>query len=112
MASEDVSGVKSPIEDLDSLLAMLTENLIDLTSTAPPAVPSYTTITPRWNVPSALVSNGHLAGDSNLPAKVLNNAIDQSPAGVESPNLLPAAGASMMVTEDPPRLRCLLTTEL
>ncbi|KAM5152123.1 band 4.1-like protein 5 [Mantella aurantiaca] len=117
-ASEDASGVKSPTEDLDKLLALLTENLIDLTDKAPasspPPVPSYSTITPRWIVPSALVSNGHLTGDSNLPAKVLNNAMDQLPAAVECPNIpsVPAATPSTMVAEEPPRPRCLLTTEL
>ncbi|XP_018424219.1 PREDICTED: band 4.1-like protein 5 [Nanorana parkeri] len=119
VVSEDVSGVKSPTEDLDNLLALLTENLIDLTDMAPPPspppVPSYSTITPRWNVPvSAIVSNGHLTGDSNLPAKVLNNTIGQLPAAGESPNIPtpPTATPSAMVTEEPPRPRCLLTTEL
>ncbi|XP_077306332.1 LOW QUALITY PROTEIN: band 4.1-like protein 5 [Lithobates pipiens] len=118
VASEDASAVKSPTEDLDNLLALLTENLIDLTDMAPapstPPVPLYTAITPRWIVPSALVSNGHLTGDTNLPAKVLNNTIDQLPAAVESPitSPPPTANTSTMVTEEPPRPRCLLTTEL
>lgn len=43
---------------------------------------------------SALVSNGHLTGDTNLPAKVLNNTMDQLPAAVESPIISPPPTAT------------------
>ncbi|XP_075037236.1 band 4.1-like protein 5 isoform X2 [Mixophyes fleayi] len=99
----EVSGIKSATEDLDKLLASLTENLIDLTD-APPPVTTSTTTTPRWLIPSGIVSNGHLGGETDLPPKVQNNVMD--------PPATPAPSSSTVIPEDLPRRRCLLTTEL
>nr|AAI67959.1 epb41l5 protein [Xenopus tropicalis] len=105
---EEVPDVKSPTEDLDNLIASLTENLIDLTD-IPPKVPSYTSVTPRWLVPqSSVVSNGLLGGEM-----ATGSAPERLPAPSDSPDTAtPAGGAS---TGDPgglPRPKCLLTTEL
>ncbi|XP_063646443.1 band 4.1-like protein 5 isoform X12 [Pan troglodytes] len=53
------SVLKEATDELDALLASLTENLID--HTVAPQVSSTSMITPRWIVPSGVMSNG-LAG--------------------------------------------------
>lgn len=113
--TEEASHIKSATADLDKLLASLTENLIDLTETPPPPpVPSYSSIAPRWLIPSGVVSNGHLGAETSLPAKVLNNVIDSPPAGAENLHVtpVPAATSSTVIPEEVTRPRCLLTTEL
>ncbi|KAM3916995.1 band 4.1-like protein 5 [Leptodactylus fuscus] len=107
---EETSQIKSVTDDLDLLLASLTENLIDLTETPPPPVPSYTSITPRWLIPSGVASNGHLGAEATLPAKVLNNVTDSPAAAAEPLNVAPAP--SPVTPEEVTRPRCLLTTEL
>ncbi|CAH2305089.1 band 5 isoform X1 [Pelobates cultripes] len=111
VAVEEASGIKSATDDLDVLLASLTENLIDL-SDKPPQVPSYTTITPRWIVPTSTTSNGHLTGDTNLPVKAIGPSGDTlSVEAVDPPN--PAeANTSTVICEELIRPKCLLTTEL
>ncbi|XP_040295912.1 band 4.1-like protein 5 isoform X2 [Bufo bufo] len=111
---EEAPQIKSVTDDLDLLLASLTENLIDLTETpAPPPVPSYVSVAPRWLIPSGVVSNGHLGAETSLHPKVLNNVIDSAPAAAESLNVtqVPAASSTVTPTERT-RPRCLLTTEL
>ncbi|XP_075687139.1 band 4.1-like protein 5 [Rhinoderma darwinii] len=108
--------IKSATDDLDLLLASLTENLIDLTETPPPApVPSYTSVAPRWLIPGGVVvSNGHLGAETPLPAKVLNHVTDSQPAGAAALNAaqFPATTSSAAIPEEVTRPRCLLTTEL
>ncbi|KAG8545476.1 hypothetical protein GDO81_020780 [Engystomops pustulosus] len=115
---EETPQLKSVTDDLDLLLASLTENLIDLTETPPPApqppVPSYASIAPRWLVPSGVLSNGHLGAEPPLPAKVLNNVMELPAAGAETLNVahVPATPSSSVIPEEVTRPRCLLTTEL
>uniref|UniRef100_A0A8C5Q4P9 Band 4.1-like protein 5 n=1 Tax=Leptobrachium leishanense TaxID=445787 RepID=A0A8C5Q4P9_9ANUR len=103
-AAEDTFGVKNIAEDLDSLLASLTENLIDLSDNTP-QVSAYKNIAPRWIVPIPVVSNGHQSADPDLPVKATNPETSAADS--------PARGNGSPVTCDaPPRPRCLLTTEL
>ncbi|KAM4697929.1 band 4.1-like protein 5 [Rhinophrynus dorsalis] len=90
------AGHKSTTAELDSLLASLTENLIDLTD-VPPPVPSYTTLTPRWIVPSAAVTNGPLGGESNLLTKVTHHT-ETFPVTVDSVDMLQAPARSASFT--------------
>ncbi|XP_056390482.1 band 4.1-like protein 5 isoform X2 [Hyla sarda] len=134
--ADQASQIKSATDDLDALLASLTENLIDLTEAplppvTPPVVPSYTAIAPRWLIPtlhqqnssgslsdssspqSGVVSNGHLGAETSLPAKVLNNVTDSPPAAETlDVSHIPAVPASAVTPKDVTRPRCLLTTEL
>ncbi|CAJ0967432.1 unnamed protein product [Ranitomeya imitator] len=111
---EEAAHLKTATDDLDLLLASLTENLIDLTETlAAPPVSSYSSIAPRWLIPSGVVSNGHFGAETSLPAKVLNNVIVSPTAAAETPSVTPASTtASIIVPEEVTRPRCLLTTEL
>ncbi|XP_069838529.1 band 4.1-like protein 5 [Dendropsophus ebraccatus] len=119
---DEASQIKTATDDLDALLASLTENLIDLTEpppsppppVTPPLVPSYTAIAPRWLIPSGVVSNGHLGAETSLPAKVLNNVTDAPPAAPETLDVVqvPATTASSAISKEVTRPRCLLTTEL
>ncbi|XP_078538204.1 band 4.1-like protein 5 isoform X2 [Lissotriton helveticus] len=110
---EDVPVTKSITNELDSLLASLTENLIDFTDASPP-VPSYTSITPRWLVPSETVTNGILAS-STLPAKIPNSTETFTPV-ITSPPAQPHMESFIstvtQLTEQPMKTKCLLTTEL
>ncbi|KAM8934664.1 LOW QUALITY PROTEIN: band 4.1-like protein 5 [Pelodytes ibericus] len=110
---EEIPGIKSVTEDLDSILASLTENLIDL-SDKPPQVPSRTSITPRWIVPSTSVSNGHLGGDTDLPVKTPSTTGETFPAAIDplTSHQPPVASVSAVICEELPRAKCLLTTEL
>ncbi|XP_073401419.1 band 4.1-like protein 5 [Dendrobates tinctorius] len=111
---EEAAHLKTATDDLDLLLASLTENLIDLTETlAAPPVSSYSSIAPRWLIPSGVVSNGHFGAETSLSAKVLNKVIVSPTAAAETPSVTPAATtASTIVPEEVTRPRCLLTTEL
>ncbi|XP_053327143.1 band 4.1-like protein 5 [Spea bombifrons] len=123
VSREEALGVKSAVDDLDGLLASLTENLIDLTdkppddeeccrvSKPPPEIsfppaqpPSYSTVTPRWIIPTTKPSVGHLAGD----AVKISSAVGETLPSLETP----VGNGSTVICEEPPRLKCLLTTEL
>ncbi|KAG9469393.1 hypothetical protein GDO78_020604, partial [Eleutherodactylus coqui] len=114
--TEEAPQIKSATIDLDLLLASLTENLIDLTETPPPPqpVPSYTSIAPRWLIPTGVVSNSHLGAEKCLPENVLNNVIDSPSDGTEvlTVTQAPASSSSAVIPEEVTRTRCLLTTEL
>ncbi|XP_066431451.1 band 4.1-like protein 5 isoform X2 [Eleutherodactylus coqui] len=114
--TEEAPQIKSATIDLDLLLASLTENLIDLTETPPPPqpVPSYTSIAPRWLIPTGVVSNSHLGAEKSLPENVLNNVIDLPSDGTEvlTVTQAPASSSSPVIPEEVTRTRCLLTTEL
>ncbi|KAG8432131.1 hypothetical protein GDO86_016676 [Hymenochirus boettgeri] len=105
---KETPDIKSMTEDLDHLIASLTENLIDLTE-APTKGPTNKTIGPRWLVPQSVnLSNGLLSGDSaanQIPESfpVLTN----SPVTEQDP---PAS--STRIPERQTRQKCLLTTEL
>ncbi|XP_074973833.1 band 4.1-like protein 5 [Caretta caretta] len=111
--AEETAVLKSHPDDLDVLLTSLTENLIDFTETIP-RVSSPPTITPRWIVPSGLVSNGPLGNDVVLALKAVKGSTEAlslpagSPSSQQSAEILASP-----VAEDPAiRPKCLLTTEL
>ncbi|XP_065416560.1 band 4.1-like protein 5 isoform X4 [Chrysemys picta bellii] len=83
--AEETAVLKSSPDDLDVLLTSLTENLIDFTETIP-RVSSQPTITPRWIVPSGLVSNGPLGNDVVLALKAVKGSTEalSIPAGSPS----------------------------
>ncbi|CAN2389111.1 cell attachment to substrate [Pristimantis euphronides] len=114
--TEETAQIKSATDDLDLLLASLTENLIDLTETppTPPQVPSYASIAPRWLIPTGVLSNGHLGAETSQPGKVLTNVIDLPPVGTEILNVTQASAtpSSTVIPTQVTRPRCLLTTEL
>uniref|UniRef100_A0A8D0HEF6 Uncharacterized protein n=1 Tax=Sphenodon punctatus TaxID=8508 RepID=A0A8D0HEF6_SPHPU len=111
--AEEAAVLKSSVDDLDVLLTSLTENLIDFTE-AIPRVSSPSTITPRWIVPSGLVSNGPLGNDVALALKAVKSSSDVLPLSTGSPP--PPQSAEILnspVAEDATlRPKCLLTTEL
>ncbi|XP_067405766.1 band 4.1-like protein 5 [Emydura macquarii macquarii] len=109
----DTAVLKSTPDDLDVLLTSLTENLIDFTEAIPRAS-SQPTITPKWIVPSGLVSNGLLGNDVVLALKAVKGSTEAlslpagSPSSPQSAEILASP-----IMEDPAiKPKCLLTTEL
>ncbi|XP_068543546.1 band 4.1-like protein 5 isoform X2 [Anas acuta] len=114
LAPEEEAAVsKSTPDDQDVSLTSLTENLIDFTE-ATPRVSPQPTITPRWIVPTGLISNGPLGNDVALALKAMEGSTE---ALLPSAGLPPSQQTSEVlaspVTEDSTiRTKCLLTTEL
>ncbi|XP_010082140.1 PREDICTED: band 4.1-like protein 5, partial [Pterocles gutturalis] len=111
--AEEAAISKSTPDDQDVSLTSLTENLIDFTE-ATPRVSSQPTITPRWLVPTGLLSNGPLGNDVALAMKAVKGSTETL---LSSAGLPPSQQASEVlaspVTEDATmRTKCLLTTEL
>ncbi|NWZ19367.1 E41L5 protein, partial [Asarcornis scutulata] len=79
---EEAAVSKSTPDDQDVSLTSLTENLIDFTE-ATPRVSPQPTITPRWIVPTGLISNGPLGNDVALALKAMEGSTEA---------LLPSAG--------------------
>ncbi|NXE46492.1 E41L5 protein, partial [Casuarius casuarius] len=81
--AEEAAVLKSTPDDQDVSLTSLTENLIDFTE-ATPRVSSQPTITPRWIVPTGLISNGPLGIDVALALKAVKGSTGalSSPAGL------------------------------
>ncbi|NWX51428.1 E41L5 protein, partial [Steatornis caripensis] len=73
--SEEAAVSKSTPDDQDVSLTSLTENLIDFTE-ATPRVSSQPTITPRWIVPTGLLSNGPLGNDVALAMKAVKGSTE------------------------------------
>ncbi|NXT75116.1 E41L5 protein, partial [Zapornia atra] len=110
---EEAAVSKSAPDDQDVSLTSLTENLIDFTE-ATPRVSSQPTITPRWIVPTGLISNGPLGNDVALAMKAVKGSTETllSSAGLP-PSQQTSEVLSSPVTEDATiRMKCLLTTEL
>ncbi|NWW85635.1 E41L5 protein, partial [Rhynochetos jubatus] len=107
--AEEAAVGKSAPDDQDVSLTSLTENLIDFTE-ATPRVSSQPTITPRWIVPTGLISNGPLGNDVAL-AMTLKGSTETllSSAGLPPP---PEVLASPVAEDAAVRTKCLLTTEL
>ncbi|XP_007962894.3 band 4.1-like protein 5 isoform X2 [Chlorocebus sabaeus] len=108
------SVLKEATDELDALLASLTENLID--HTVAPQVSSTSMITPRWIVPqSGAVSNG-LAGCEMLLAgkEGHGNKDGISLISPPAPFLVDAvtSSAPTLAEEAVLKQKCLLTTEL
>ncbi|NXF36491.1 E41L5 protein, partial [Nyctibius bracteatus] len=73
--AEEAALLQSAPDDQDVSLTSLTENLIDFTE-ATPRVSSQPTITPRWIVPTGLVSNGPLGNDVALTVKAAKGSTE------------------------------------
>ncbi|XP_053568144.1 band 4.1-like protein 5 [Bombina bombina] len=113
--SEEVSEIKSATEDLDNLLASLTENLIDFTDSPPPQEVTHPRVTPRWIVPqNTVVSKGLLNCEVDLPVKIVDTIPDALIAQVASLDTLQptTANSSIMIPDEVSKPKCLLTTEL
>ncbi|XP_069317245.1 band 4.1-like protein 5 isoform X1 [Eulemur rufifrons] len=113
-SADSGSVLKEATDELDALLASLTENLIDHTVT--PQVSSTSMITPRWIVPqSGAISNG-LAGCETLLAgkEGRGNKDGISLISSPAPFLVDAVTSSVptLAEEAALKQKCLLTTEL
>ncbi|XP_054134165.1 band 4.1-like protein 5 isoform X3 [Melozone crissalis] len=109
--AEEAAVSKSTPDDQDVSLTSLTENLIDFTE-ATPRVSSQPIVTPRWIVPTGLVSNGPLGNNVALSLKAVKGSTETL---MPSAGLTPSQQAPEVspVTEDATvRTKCLLTTEL
>ncbi|NXV93576.1 E41L5 protein, partial [Calonectris borealis] len=73
--AEEAPVSKSTPDDQDVSLTSLTENLIDFTE-ATPRVSSQPTITPRWIVPTGVISNGPLGNDFALAMKAVKGSTE------------------------------------
>ncbi|XP_077009692.1 band 4.1-like protein 5 isoform X2 [Tamandua tetradactyla] len=112
-AAENGSALKNATDELDALLLSLTENLIDQTVT--PQVSSASMITPRWIVPSGVVSNGFAGGGMSLTEKEGHSNKEASLfISPPAPFLVDAVTSSApTLTKDAVlKQKCLLTTEL
>ncbi|XP_009867747.1 PREDICTED: band 4.1-like protein 5, partial [Apaloderma vittatum] len=112
--AEEAAVSKSTPDDQDVSLTSLTENLIDFTE-ATPRVSSQPKITPRWIVPTGLISNGPLGNDVALATKAGKGSAETLlvSAGSTPPSQQTSEALASPVTEDATiRTKCLLTTEL
>ncbi|NXL56492.1 E41L5 protein, partial [Chordeiles acutipennis] len=111
--AEEAALSKSTPDDRDVSLTSLTENLIDFTE-ATPRVSSQPTITPRWIVPTGLISNGPLGNDVALGMKAVRGSTETllSSAGLPPAQQTPEVPASPVTEDATVRTKCLLTTEL
>ncbi|XP_032046032.1 band 4.1-like protein 5 isoform X1 [Aythya fuligula] len=110
---EEAAVSKSTPDDQDVSLTSLTENLIDFTE-ATPRVSPQPTITPKWIVPTGLISNGPLGNDVALALKAMEGSTEALlPSAGQPPSQQTPEVLASPVTEDSTiRTKCLLTTEL
>ncbi|NXL37638.1 E41L5 protein, partial [Glaucidium brasilianum] len=73
--AEEAAVSKGTPDDQDVSLTLLAENLIDFTE-ATPRVSSQPTVTPRWIVPTGLISNGPLGEDVTLAMKAVKGSTE------------------------------------
>ncbi|NXG64635.1 E41L5 protein, partial [Hemiprocne comata] len=73
--AEEAAISKSTPDERDVSLTSLTENLIDFTEATPRAT-SQPTITPRWIVPTGLISNGPLGNDVAFAMKAVKGSTE------------------------------------
>ncbi|XP_068805103.1 band 4.1-like protein 5 isoform X2 [Struthio camelus] len=111
--AEEAAVLKTTPGDQDVSLTSLTENLIDFTE-ATPRVSSQPMITPRWIVPTGLISNGPLGIDVALALKAVKGSTEalSLPAGLPPSQQTPEGLASPVTEDATVRTKCLLTTEL
>ncbi|NXW65594.1 E41L5 protein, partial [Eurystomus gularis] len=111
--AEEAALSKSTPDDQDVSLTSLTENLIDFTE-ATPRVSSQPTITPRWIVPTGLISNGPLGNNVALAVKAARGSTETLLSSAALPPAQQASEvlASPVVEDATIRTKCLLTTEL
>ncbi|NWW68223.1 E41L5 protein, partial [Ifrita kowaldi] len=111
--AEEAAVSKSTPDDQDVSLTSLTENLIDFTE-ATPRVSSQPIVTPRWIVPTGLISNGPLGNNVALSLKAVKGSTEtlMSSAGLTPSQQTPEVLASPVTEDATIRTKCLLTTEL
>uniref|UniRef100_A0A2K5CFF3 Erythrocyte membrane protein band 4.1 like 5 n=1 Tax=Aotus nancymaae TaxID=37293 RepID=A0A2K5CFF3_AOTNA len=112
--ADSSSVLKEATDELDALLASLTENLMD--HTVQPQVSSTSMITPRWIVPqSGAMSNGLAGHETPLAGKEGHGSKDGiSLISPPAPFLVDAvtSSAPTLAEEAVLKQKCLLTTEL
>ncbi|NWS80345.1 E41L5 protein, partial [Toxostoma redivivum] len=113
LAQTEAAVSKSTPDDQDVSLTSLTENLIDFTE-ATPRVSSQPIVTPRWIVPTGLISNGPLGNNVALSLKAVKGSTEtlMSSAALTSSQQTPEVLASPVTEDATVRTKCLLTTEL
>ncbi|NWW21730.1 E41L5 protein, partial [Falcunculus frontatus] len=111
--AEEAAVSKSTPDDQDVSLTSLTENLIDFTEAAP-RVSSQPIVTPRWIVPTGLISNGPLGNNVALSLKAVKGSTEtlMSLAGLTPSQQTPEVLSSPVTEDATARTKCLLTTEL
>ncbi|NXI32340.1 E41L5 protein, partial [Sterrhoptilus dennistouni] len=111
--TEEAAVSKSTPDDQDVSLTSQTENLIDFTE-ATPRVSSQPIVTPRWLVPTGLISNGPLGNNVALSLKAVKGSTEtlMSSAGLTPSPQTPQVLASPVTEDATIRTKCLLTTEL
>ncbi|NXY59810.1 E41L5 protein, partial [Callaeas wilsoni] len=111
--TEEAAVSKSTPDDQDVSLPSLTENLIDFTE-ATPRVSSQPIVTPRWIVPTGLISNGPLGNNVALSLKAVKGSTEtpMSSAALTPSQQTPEVLASPVTEDATIRTKCLLTTEL
>ncbi|NXH61325.1 E41L5 protein, partial [Rhabdornis inornatus] len=113
LAQTEAAVSKSTPDDQDVSLTSLTENLIDFTE-ATPRVSSQPIVTPRWIVPTGLISNGPLGNNVALSLKAVKGSTEtlMSSAALTSSQQTPEVLSSPVTEDATVRTKCLLTTEL
>ncbi|XP_055574352.1 band 4.1-like protein 5 isoform X3 [Falco biarmicus] len=93
---------------------MIPVNLAPAEEAAVPKVSSQPMITPRWIVPTGLISNGPLGDDVALSMKAMKGSTDTllSSAGLPPSQQTSDVLASPVTEDATVRTKCLLTTEL
>ncbi|XP_069717508.1 band 4.1-like protein 5 isoform X3 [Phaenicophaeus curvirostris] len=110
--AEEAAVPKSTPDDQDVSLTSLTENLIDFTE-ATLRVSSQPIVTPRWIVPTGLISNGPLGSDAALALRAVKGSTEALLSAGLPPSQQTSEVLASPVTEDATiRTKCLLTTEL
>ncbi|XP_043916596.1 band 4.1-like protein 5 [Protopterus annectens] len=113
--NKDIPFTVNTTEELDKLIASLTENLIDFTDPAP-VISHKPLITPRWIVPTGLLSDGMIQNDLSSSMKMSNQNVEAFTATGSSVTAQhPVENTSSIVSpasNEPLKLKCLLTTEL
>ncbi|NWW09595.1 E41L5 protein, partial [Oreocharis arfaki] len=111
--AEEAAVSKSTPDDQDISVTSLTENLIDFTE-ATPRVSAQPIVTPRWIVPTGLISNGPLGNNVALSLKAVKGSKEtlMSSAGLTPSQPTPDVLASPVTEDATIRTKCLLTTEL
>ncbi|KAK2532423.1 Epb41l5 isoform A [Columba livia] len=111
--AEEAAVSKSTPDDQDVSFTSLTENLIDFTE-ATPRVSSQPMITPRWLVPTGLISNGPLGNDVAFALKAERGSTEAllAAAGLPPSQQTADVPASPVTGDATGRTKCLLTTEL
>uniref|UniRef100_A0A8C3RBA9 Band 4.1-like protein 5 n=1 Tax=Cyanoderma ruficeps TaxID=181631 RepID=A0A8C3RBA9_9PASS len=111
--TEEAAVSKSTPDDQDVSLTSQTENLIDFTE-ATPRVSSQPIVTPRWLVPTGLISNGPLGNNVALSLRAVKGSTEtlMTSAGLTPSQQTPEVLASPVTEDATVRTKCLLTTEL